>query len=29
VPRVRAFVDFATPRLKNQFARLAKDLSNR
>jgi DNA-binding transcriptional LysR family regulator len=29
VPRVRAFVDFAAPRLKTQFARLAKDLSNR
>lgn len=25
VPRVRAFVDFAAPRLKSQFARVAKD----
>ena len=25
VPRVRAFVDFAAPRLKSQFTRLAKD----
>jgi DNA-binding transcriptional LysR family regulator len=29
VPRVRAFMDFATPRLRKDFARLAKGLSNR
>ncbi|MCP6769225.1 hypothetical protein NL529_30700, partial [Klebsiella pneumoniae] len=28
VPKVRAFVDFAVPRLKTQFARLANDLAN-
>jgi DNA-binding transcriptional LysR family regulator len=27
-PKVRAFVDFAVPRLKTHFARLAKDLSD-
>ena len=29
VPRVRAFVDFAAPRLKSHFARLAKDVTYR
>jgi DNA-binding transcriptional LysR family regulator len=29
VPKVRAFVDFAVPRLRGHFARLAKDLHNR
>jgi DNA-binding transcriptional LysR family regulator len=29
VPRVRAFMDFATPRLKSYFAGLAKDLTDR
>jgi DNA-binding transcriptional LysR family regulator len=29
VPRVRAFIDFATPRLKGQFALLTKNLSDR
>ena len=29
VPRVRAFVDFAAPRLKSRFARLAKDVTYR
>jgi DNA-binding transcriptional LysR family regulator len=29
VPRVRAFMDFAVPRLKKQFTLLAKDLGNR
>ena len=28
VPKVRAFIDFAVPRLKSQFARLANDLAN-
>jgi DNA-binding transcriptional LysR family regulator len=28
VPKVRAFIDFAVPRLRNEFARLAKDLAN-
>jgi DNA-binding transcriptional LysR family regulator len=28
VPKVRAFTDFAVPRLRTQFARLAKDLAN-
>jgi DNA-binding transcriptional LysR family regulator len=28
VPRVRAFVDFATPRLKEHLMRMAKDLSS-
>jgi DNA-binding transcriptional LysR family regulator len=28
VPRVRAFVDFAAPRLKSEFTRLAKDCDN-
>jgi DNA-binding transcriptional LysR family regulator len=27
VPKVRAFVDFATPRLKAGFARLDRDLA--
>jgi DNA-binding transcriptional LysR family regulator len=29
VPRVRAFTDFATPRFRKDFARLAKGLSTR
>jgi DNA-binding transcriptional LysR family regulator len=29
VPRVRVFMDFATPRLKSHFVRLAKDLTYR
>lgn len=29
VPKVRAFVDFAVPRLRRHFARLAKDTSDR
>jgi DNA-binding transcriptional LysR family regulator len=29
VPKVRAFMDFAVPRLRNQFARLAKDTDAR
>jgi DNA-binding transcriptional LysR family regulator len=29
VPKVRAFVDFAVPRLRNHFARLAKDVGDR
>jgi DNA-binding transcriptional LysR family regulator len=29
VPRVRAFMDFAAPRLRKDFARLAKGLSTR
>jgi DNA-binding transcriptional LysR family regulator len=29
VARVRSFVDFATPRLKSHFARIAKDLKPR
>jgi DNA-binding transcriptional LysR family regulator len=29
VPKVRAFTDFAVPRLRTQFARLAKDLADR
>jgi DNA-binding transcriptional LysR family regulator len=28
VPKVRAFTDFAVPRLRSQFARLAKDLAD-
>ena len=28
VPKVRAFMDFAVPRLRSQFARLANDLAN-
>ena len=28
VPKVRAFVDFAVPRLRSQFARLAKDVGD-
>jgi DNA-binding transcriptional LysR family regulator len=28
VPKVRAFIDFAVPRLKTHFGRLAKDLSD-
>lgn len=28
VPKVRAFMDFAVPRLKSQLARLAYDLAN-
>jgi DNA-binding transcriptional LysR family regulator len=28
VPKVRAFIDFAVPRLKSHFARLANDLAN-
>jgi len=29
VPKVRAFLDFAVPRLRSHFARLAKDCGNR
>ena len=29
VPKVRAFVDFAVPRLRSRFARPAKDVSDR
>jgi hypothetical protein len=29
VPKVRAFIDFAMPRLKSHFARLAKDSGER
>jgi DNA-binding transcriptional LysR family regulator len=29
VPKVRAFMDFAVPRLRSYFAALAKDLSDR
>ena len=29
VPKVRAFLDFAVPRLRSHFARLAKDFGNR
>ena len=29
VPKVRAFLDFAVPRLRSHFARLAKDCDNR
>ena len=29
VPKVRAFVDFAVPRLRNHFARLAQDVGER
>jgi hypothetical protein len=28
VPKVRAFTDFAVPRLRNEFARLAKHLND-
>jgi DNA-binding transcriptional LysR family regulator len=29
VPKVRAFIDFAMPRLRSHFARLAKDSGDR
>jgi DNA-binding transcriptional LysR family regulator len=28
LPKVRAFVDFAVPRLRTQFAQLAKELAD-